>query len=58
MLPFSNTYIQTQHNSFSGASVGAHDVASSGLYQSTNHRVNMDFKDNDDSQSFETPGGK
>ena len=35
--------------------MGANDVASSGLYQSTNYHGNTDGKDNDDSQSFETP---
>ena len=35
--------------------MGAHDVASSGLYQSTKHQGNTDVKDIDDSHSFETP---
>ena len=33
-------------------------VASSGLDQSTNHHDNTDVKDNDDSQSYETPRKK
>ena len=37
------------------ASMGAHDVASAGLDQRTNHHGNTYVKDNDDSQSFETP---
>ena len=47
--------IQTQHNSDSGASLGAHDVASSVLDQCTNHHINTDAKDNDYLQSFEAP---
>ena len=42
------TYIQTQINSAYDDSVGAHYVASSGLYQSTNHHGNRDVNDNDD----------
>ena len=43
----SDTSIQTQHKSDFDASVGAHNVASAGLYQSTNNHGNTDFKDND-----------
>ena len=53
--PHSDTSRQTQPNSSSDSSVGAQDVASAGLYQSTNQHGNMDVKDNDYSQSFETP---
>ena len=38
-----------------GASEGENDVASSGLDQSTNHHGNTYGKDNDNSQSYETP---
>ena len=51
----SNTSVQTQQNSASDSSVGAHVVASSELYKRTNHNGNTDFKDNDGSRSFETP---
>ena len=47
--------IQTQRNSALYESVGANDVSSYGLYQSTNHHCNMYGKNNDDSQSYETP---
>ena len=50
ILPRSDTSIQTQRNSASDASVGANDVAPSGLDQSTNHHGNTDVKYNDDSQ--------
>ena len=50
----SDTSIKTQRNSTSDASVVAHDVASGGLDQITNHR-DTDVKENDYSQSFETP---
>ena len=56
--PCFDTYIQTQRNSASYASVGLNDVSSSGLDQCTNHRGNKYGKDNDDSQSYETPRGK
>ena len=49
------TSIQTQSNSYYDTSVGANDVASFLLDQSTNHHINTDVKNNDDSQSFETP---
>ena len=52
---WSDTSIQTQRNSASDVPVGAHYISSSVLYQSTNHHGNTDVKDNDDSQSFETP---
>ena len=35
--------------------MGSRDVASAVLDQSNNHCGNTDVKDNDDSQSFETP---
>ena len=35
--------------------MGENDVASSGIYQSTNHHGNMDGNYNDDSQSYDTP---
>ena len=44
------TSIPNQRNSASDASVDVHDVASSGLDQSTNHHGNMDVNYNDDSQ--------
>ena len=47
--------IQTQRKSVSGACVGAHDVKSAILDQSTNHHGNTYVKDNDYSQTFETP---
>ena len=50
----SDSSIQTQLNSATDYSVGAHDVASYGLYQSTNYHGIADVKDNDYSQSFET----
>ena len=37
--------------------MGANDLAPAVLYQSTNHHVNADGKNNDDSQSHETPRG-
>ena len=51
----SETYIQTQLTSAYYASVGAHALTSSELYQITNNHGNTDVKDNYDSQSFETP---
>ena len=53
----SETYIQTQLTSDYYASVGAHALTSSELYQITNNHGNTDVKDNYDSQSFETPRG-
>ena len=50
-----DTYIQTQRNSADDASVGANDVAPYVLDQSINHYGNMEGKDNDGSQSYETP---
>ena len=44
----SDTSIQTQRNSSSDASVGAHDLVSYLLDQSTNHHGNTDVNDNDD----------
>ena len=44
---YSDTSIQTQQNSASDSSMGAHDLASAGLYQSTNHHINTDVKYND-----------
>ena len=44
----SDTTTQTQPNSYSDASVSAHDVASARLDQRTNHHGNTDAKDNDD----------
>ena len=55
MPTFFDRYIQTQRNNAHDASVGGNDVASSGLDQSINHRVNMEGRDNDGSQSYETP---
>ena len=55
VIQLSETYIQNQCNGASGAYVGAHALASSGLDQSTNHHGNTDVNDNDDSQLFETP---
>ena len=55
ILQHYETYIQTQCTSSSNASVGEHDLASSGLYQIINHRGNTDVNNNYDSQSFETP---
>ena len=54
ITPYSDNFIQTQHNNDSDDSVYANNVASAGLYQRTNRHSNMDVKDNDDSQSFET----
>ena len=45
--PCFDTSIQTQFNSAYNASMGEIDVASSRIYQSTNHHANMDGKDND-----------
>ena len=53
--PYFVTSIQTQRNTASDASAGENYVASSELYQSTNHRGNTNGKNNDDSQSYETP---
>ena len=50
-----HTSIKNKHNSASDASVGAHDLASYGLYQRTNQYDNTDVNDNDDLKSFETP---
>ena len=55
--PSFGTSIQTQRNSDSYASVGAHYVSSSGLDKITNHHGNTDGKDNDDSHSYEKSGG-
>ena len=55
ILPRFDIYIQIKCNSASDASVGANDVSSYRLYQSTNHHGNMYDKDNDDSQSYEIP---
>ena len=52
--PHFDTSIQNQRNSAYDASVVAKDVAPDRLYQRTNHRGNMNGKDNDDSQSYET----
>ena len=54
--PHFDSYIKTQLNSASDASVVANDVASAGLDESTNHHGNTDGKDNDDSQSYEKHG--
>ena len=48
MPPRFDTSIQTQRNIAYDASVGENYVASSGLYQSTNHHGNRDVNDNDD----------
>ena len=56
--PHFDTSIQTQLISDLDASVGANDVASARLYKINNHHGNIDYKDNDDSQSYETPWGK
>ena len=53
-----DAYIQTQGNSDSYASPGANDVSSSGLYKRINHQCNTDIKNNDYSQSYETPHKK
>ena len=53
--PRFDDYIQTERNSYSDATAGENDVASGGFYQSINHHSNTYGKDNDDSQSFETP---
>ena len=58
ILPHFDTYIQNQSSSASNDSVGATDVASFGLYISTNHHSNTDGKDNADSHSYETPQKK
>ena len=50
-----DNYIQTQCNSDSDASAVENDVASSGLDQIMNHNCNTDIRNNDDSQSYETP---
>ena len=50
----SDTSMQTQRNCASYNSVGSHDLASAGLYQSTNYNINTDVNDNDDTHSFET----
>ena len=47
--------IQTKRNSALDASAGANDVATDVLYQSTNHHVNTNGNNIDDSQSFEIP---
>ena len=48
------TSIQTKCNSDSYCSAGANDLSSSVLDQSTNHHVNTDVNNNDDSQSYDT----
>ena len=53
--PHFDVNIPTQCNSASDTSVDKNDVASSVLDKSTNHHGNADDKDNDDSQSYETP---
>ena len=53
--PHFDTCIQTQRNSDFYAYVGENYVASVGLYTRTDHHGNMDGKDDDDSQSLETP---
>ena len=58
MLPHFDTSIQTQCSSASDAYVVENYVAPYGLDQSTNHHGNTDGKDNDDSQSYETPRKK
>ena len=50
----SDTSIKPQRNSDYDASVGLHDLESSGLYQIANRHGNTGVKDNDDSESFET----
>ena len=50
-----DTSIQTQCNSKYDASVGTNDVASAKIYQSINHCGKTYGKDNDYSQSHETP---
>ena len=45
----SETSLKTQHTSDCDASMGAHALSYSGLYQSTNHHGNNDVNDNDDS---------
>ena len=47
--------MQTQYNSASDTYVGAHDVASAVLDQSTNHNDTTDVKDNYNSRLFDTP---
>ena len=51
----SDASIQTQLASAYDNSVGAHDLASSGLDQMNNKHGNTDVNDNNDSHSFETP---
>ena len=53
--PNFDTYLQTQRNIASDASVGENDVSSAGLDQSTNHHYNTDSKNNENLQSYETP---
>ena len=50
--------LHTQCISTYDASVGTNDVASSILDQNSNHHGNTDGKDNDYSQSYETPWKK
>ena len=58
LLPHFGTSIQTQHKSASYASAVSNYVSSSGLDQIINHHCNMYSKNNDDSQSYETPQKK
>ena len=51
----SDTSIETKRTSDSYSPVGAHNLESFVLYQSTNHHGNTDVNVNDDSKSFETP---
>ena len=56
--PHFDAYIQTKSNSASYDSTDANDAASSGVDQIPNHHVKTDGKDNDDSQSYDTPRKK
>ena len=49
MKKSSDSYIQNQRKSAYDSSMGAHDLASAGFDQSTNHHGNNDVRDNDDS---------
>ena len=53
--PCFDTSIQTEHNSDPDAFKGIKDVVSAGFDQCTHHNGNIDGKDNDYLQSFETP---
>ena len=58
ITPSFYTYIQTQCSSDYVAYAGANYESLAGLYRSTNHNINTDVSDNNNSQSFEKPSKK